>query len=111
MERRHDEREARLGEPRAAAAIVGARERRAGGGVDGHDRANGTLQRSRNGGAAWDFLAHIGDAAMGYGYGDAHVLRDGTVALAFQRTFDPAVPNIEGGGYDIGLALVAVAEK
>eukprot|EP01052_Picozoa_sp_SAG31_P040439 SAG31_NODE_5856_length_2291_cov_10.778285_1_plen_187_part_00 len=80
-----------------------------GGGVDGHDRANGTLQRSSNGGAAWDFMAHVGDAAMGYGYGDAHVLRDGTVALAFQRTFDPPSPSIEGGGYDIGLALFAAA--
>ena len=41
----------------------------------------------------------------GYGYSDAHVLRDGSVAMAFQRTFDPPVPSIEGGGYDIGLAI------
>ena len=41
----------------------------------------------------------------GYGYADAHILRDGSVAMAFQRTFDPPVPSIEGGGYDIGLAI------
>ena len=41
----------------------------------------------------------------GSGYSDAHVLRDGSVAMAFQRTFDPPVPSIEGGGYDIGLAI------
>ena len=41
----------------------------------------------------------------GYGYSDAHILRDGSVAMAFQRTFDPPVPSIEGGGYDIGLAI------
>eukprot|EP01051_Picozoa_sp_SAG22_P029204 SAG22_NODE_10704_length_520_cov_0.921615_2_plen_49_part_01 len=37
----------------------------------------------------------------GYGYGDAHVLRDGSVVVAFQKTFDPPVPSIEGGGYDV----------
>ena len=44
---------------------------------------------------------------MGYGYSDALVLRDGIVAIAFQRTFDPpTLPSIEGGGYDVGLAIV-----
>ena len=38
--------------------------------------------------------------------GDAQVLRDGTVAMAFQKTFDPPVSGIEGGGYDVGLALI-----
>jgi|EP01046_Picozoa_sp_COSAG06_P024781 hypothetical protein len=38
--------------------------------------------------------------------GDAQVLRDGTVAMAFQKTFDPPVPGVEGGGYDVGLALI-----
>jgi hypothetical protein len=40
-----------------------------------------------------------------YGYSDAHVLRDGSVAVVFQRTFDPLVKSIDGGGYDIGLAI------
>jgi hypothetical protein len=80
-------------------------EQTQGGGVDGHDRSNGTLQRSDDGGK-WQFLAHIGDASMGYGYSDAHVLRDGSIAVAFQRTFDPPVGSIEGGGYDIGLAII-----
>ena len=43
-----------------------------GGGVDGHDRSNGTLQRSSNGGAEWEFAAHIGPETMGYGYGAKH---------------------------------------
>jgi hypothetical protein len=81
-------------------------EQTQGGGADGHDRTNGTLQASANGGGEWDFLAHIGDAKMGYGYSDAHVLRDGSVAVAFQRTFEPPVKSIEGGGYDIGLAII-----
>ena len=67
---------------------------------------NGTLQSSDDGGANWDFLAHIGDAKMGYGYSDATVLRDGNIAVAFQRTFDPPVKGIEGGGYDIGLTII-----
>lgn len=77
-----------------------------GGGIDGHDRMNGTLQRSHNGGAGWEFVEHIGEASMGYGYGDAHILKDGSVALAFQRTFDPPDHGIEGGGYDIALTIV-----
>ena len=81
-------------------------DRTQGGGVDGHDRSNGTLQRSSDGGGEWEFVAHIGDAKMGYGYSDAHVLHDGSVAVAFQKTFDPPAPGVEGGGYDIGLAVI-----
>ena len=43
----------------------------------------------------------------GAGYSDAHILRDGdkhVLAMAFQKTFDPKVPSIEGGGYDLAVA-------
>ena len=56
--------------------------------------------------ADWEFVDHIGEAKMGYGYSDVHVLKDGSVAIAFQRTFNPPVSGIEGGGYDVGLAIV-----
>ena len=29
-----------------------------------------------------------------------------TLAMAFQKTFEPPVPSVEGGGYDMGLALL-----
>ena len=39
-----------------------------GGGLDGHDRSNGTLQRSSNAGGEWEFVDHIGPSpTMGYG--------------------------------------------
>ena len=41
-----------------------------------------------------------------YGYSDAALVGDGSLAIAFQRTFDPPDHGIEGGGYDVGLALV-----
>jgi hypothetical protein len=44
-------------------------------------------------------------------YSDAHVLKDGSVAVAFQKTFDPPVPSIEGGGYDVGLAIFKTKSK
>ena len=50
-----------------------------------------TVQLSTNGGAEWEFVDYIGVATMGYGYSDAQVLRDGSVAIAFQKTFDPPV--------------------
>ena len=63
---------------------------------------SGTLQGSANGGGEWEFIAHIGDASMGYGYSDAHVLRDGSFAVGFHTP----IKSIEGGGYDIGLAII-----
>ena len=35
-------------------------------------------------------------------------MQDGNLVVAFQRTFDPPDQGIEGGGYDVGLALVAL---
>lgn len=75
----------------------------------GHDRYNGTLQRSDNGGASWELAAHLTPGiypAGGYGYSDITLLRDGTVAVIYQKTFDPYDGSIEGGGYDLGLARV-----
>jgi hypothetical protein len=28
------------------------------------------------------------------------------LAMAFQKTFEPPVPSIEGGGYDMGFAIL-----
>lgn len=39
------------------------------------------------------------------------MLKDGSVAVAFQKTFDPPVPSIEGGGYDVGLAIFKTKSK
>ena len=78
-----------------------------GGGSDGHDRRNYTMQVSHTDGASWELLAHVGAEAMGAGYSDAHLLQDGSLVVAFQRTFDPPVPGIEGGGYDLALASMA----
>ena len=75
-----------------------------GGGDDGHDRSNYTLQSSSDGGASWRFVTTV--EPLGAGYSDAVLLRDGTLAIAFQKTFDPPVRSIEGGGYDLALALV-----
>ena len=76
-------------------------------GSDIHDRANYTLHKSSNGGADWDFVDRI--YAGGAGYSDAFVLRDPadgkrSLAMAFQKTFEPPVPSIEGGGYDLAVA-------
>ena len=53
---------------------------------------------------------YVPPSAGGAGYSDALVLPDGSggevLAMAFQKTFDPPVPSIEGGGYDMGLALL-----
>jgi len=76
-------------------------------GDDMHQRSNYTLHQSEDGGASWDLVNRV--YAGGAGYSDAHVLRDGdkqVLAMAFQKTFDPPVPSIEGGGYDIAVALL-----
>ena len=72
-------------------------------------RSNYTLHRSQNG-ASWEFVTQV--YADGAGYSDAIVLPDPddpnarVLAMAFQRTFHPPNHGIEGGGYDIGLALL-----
>ena len=33
-------------------------------------------------------------------------LADGSIVVAYQKTFDPPVRSIEGGGYDIGFARI-----
>ena len=84
-----------------------------GGGLDGHDRYNGTLQRSDNGGATWQFAAHITTGALpagGYGYSDIHLLPDGTVSVVYQRTFNPYDHGIEGGGYDLAVASITLSD-
>jgi len=75
-----------------------------GGGTDGHDRSNYTMQVSHTGGATWELLDHV--EPLGAGYSDAHLMPDGSLLVAFQRTFDPPVPSIEGGGYDLALARI-----
>jgi hypothetical protein len=72
-----------------------------------HSRSNYTLHRSTDGGASWDFVNRV--YAMGAGYSDALVLHDGNesfLAMAFQKTFEPPIPSIEGGGYDMGFAVL-----
>ena len=73
-------------------------------------RANYTLHASDDGGASWRFVNRV--YPLGSGYSDAHVLSDPaapnglTLAMVFQKTFEPPVPSIEGGGYNMGLALL-----
>merc|ERR1711862_1053939 len=74
-------------------------------------RSNYTLHKSIDSGASWQFVNRI--YGGGSGYSDAHVLPDGdakVLAMVFQKTFDPPVKAIEGGGYDVGLALMALTE-
>lgn len=71
-------------------------------------RSNYTLHRSRNGGGSWEAVTRV--YALGAGYSDAIVVPDSTapsgetLLMAFQKTFEPPVSGIEGGGYDVGLA-------
>jgi len=70
-------------------------------------RSNYTVSRSVDNGASWEIVNRV--FAGGAGYSDMHVLNNGTgtvLAIAFQKTFDPPVPAIEGGGYSIGLILM-----
>eukprot|EP01052_Picozoa_sp_SAG31_P000666 SAG31_NODE_19_length_35031_cov_42.510707_17_plen_865_part_00 len=72
-------------------------------------RSNYTLHRSPDG-ATWKFVTQV--YADGAGYSDAIVLPDPQdrhsriLTMAFQKTFHPPRHGIEGGGYDIGLALL-----
>ena len=73
-------------------------------------RSNYTIHRSSSGRASWEFVNRV--YADGAGYSDAIVLPDPedpnsrVLAMAFQETFHPPQHGIEGGGYDIGLALL-----
>ena len=78
-----------------------------GGPPDGHNRANYTMQRSVDGGASWEHLIQVGKPSGGAGYSDAHLLEDGTLGVVYQKTFDPPVRSIEGGGYDLALAIIS----
>ena len=74
-------------------------------------RANYTLHSSTDGGAEWSFENRV--YAGGAGYSDAHVVRTGegdkrALAMVFQKTFDPPVPGVEGGGYDMGFSLFPI---
>ena len=74
-------------------------------------RSNYTLHSSQDGGASWDFVDRV--YAGGAGYSDATVVPDGqggrVLLMAFQKTFDPPVPGIEGGGYDVGVARLPLS--
>ena len=77
---------------------------------DSLPRANYTLHSSRDGGASWEFVDRI--YAGGAGYSDMNVLPahggKQVVGVAFQKTFDPPVPTIEGGGYNLGFATIPI---
>ena len=66
-------------------------------------RANYTLHHSGNGGETWSPGTEV--YGLGAGYSDAHVVPDAqapggrSLLMAFQKTFEPPVPGIEGGGY------------
>jgi len=73
-----------------------------------HDRSNYTLHKSDDNGVTWQFVNRV--YAGGSGYSDAVVMPNGddgyTLAMLFQKTWDPPDPTVEGGGYDMGLALM-----
>ena len=60
----------------------------------------------RDGGASWEFVDVV--YGGGAGYSDIHVLPGGWLGVAFQKTFDPPDPHIEGGGYNLGFARLKV---
>ena len=71
-------------------------------------RANYTLHQSTNGGAHWELVDRV--YPLGAGYSDAHVVPDisspngHTLLMGFQKTFNPPVKSLEGGGYDMVVA-------
>lgn len=75
---------------------------------NGLARANYTLHQSKDGGASWEFVNRV--YPLGAGYSDALIVPDTeapsgfTLLMLFQKTFNPPVPAIEGGGYDLALA-------
>ena len=58
-------------------------------------------------GASWQHLTQVGEPSGGAGYSDAHLLADHTLGVVYQKTFEPPVPSIEGGGYDLALAVIS----
>lgn len=87
----------------------------------------GTLLTSKSqccsGGATWEFVNRVygpgapgsgraGKNFGGAGYSDSHVVPDAsspsgaTLLMGFQKTFQPPVPGVEGGGYDMAVALL-----
>ena len=86
-------------------------------------RANYTLQKSVDGGATWQFVNRVygpgppgsgrsGPNYGGAGYSDSIVIPDSsapggaTLLMGFQKTFEPPVAGVEGGGYDMAVALL-----
>ena len=86
-------------------------------------RANYTLQKSIDGGATWEFVNRVygpgppgsgrsGPNFGGAGYSDSIVIPDSsapggaTLLMGFQKTFEPPVAGVEGGGYDMAVALL-----
>ena len=75
---------------------------------NGLARANYTLHQSHDGGASWEFVNRI--YPLGAGYSDANIVPDPaaaggyTLLMSFQKTFNPPVQGVEGGGYDIAVA-------
>jgi hypothetical protein len=86
-------------------------------------RANYTLHKSIDGGATWEFVNRVygpGDPGSGRsgknyggaGYSDSIVVPNSsapggaTLVMGFQKTFEPPVPGVEGGGYDMAVALL-----
>ena len=73
-------------------------------------RANYTLHHSGNGGETWSPGMEV--YGLGAGYSDAHVVPDAqapggrSLLMAFQKTFEPPDKNIEGGGYNMGFAVL-----
>lgn len=73
-------------------------------------RANYSLHTTSDSGATWDPAIEI--YPHGAGYSDTYVVADESVPggrillMAFQRTFEPPVQGIEGGGYDVALTRV-----
>jgi hypothetical protein len=71
-------------------------------------RANYTLHQSTDSGAHWELVDRV--YPLGAGYSDAHVVADPTspyghsLLMGFQKTFEPPVPGVEGGGYDMAVA-------
>ena len=77
------------------------------GAVNG-SRTNYTVHQSSDGGGSWALLQRV--YAGGGGYSDINVLRKPgggkALGVAFQKTFEPPDKNIEGGGYNMGFAVL-----
>ena len=75
-------------------------------------RANYSLHTTDDSGATWEPAIEV--YAPGAGYSDAYVVPDEgepagrTLLMACQRTFEPPVTGIEGGGYNLALARASL---